>query len=191
MASGIDICSNALLLIGANSINSFTEPGAGAQVASALYEPTLTGLLTRNYWRFAIKKQQLNRLSQTPINDYQYAFQIPPDCLKVMKVDPMNRYKVYRDLIYSNNSSLIADYVFRPEDSELPDYFVMALTYKLASDFALAVTDSENKNAIYEEKFRTAMAEAYAADGQQNPQTPIVDQPFTDVRYGGPHGEWW
>jgi len=29
------------------------------------------------------------------------------------------------------------------------------------------------------------MAEAYAADAQQYPQTPIQDQPFTDVRFGG------
>lgn len=185
MASGIDISSNALVLIGAKPINSFDEPGAGAAAAKALYEQTVRSMLTRTYWRFAIKKQQLNRLSQTPLNEFQYAFQIPTDSLKILKVYPRSWYKVYRDLIYSNTQELAADYVFRVEDSGLPDYFVFALQYKLASDFALSVTDDVNKHALFEEKFRLAMGEAYAADAQQNPQTPIVDQPFTDVRFGG------
>jgi len=37
MASDIDIASNALVLIGDNPINSFTEPGAGATAAANLY----------------------------------------------------------------------------------------------------------------------------------------------------------
>lgn len=185
MASDIDIASNALQLIGDAPINSFNDEGAGAAVMKALYEPTLRAMLTRTYWRFAIKKQSLNRLSQTPLNEFQYAFQIPPDSLKVMKVYPRTHYKVFRDLIYANVSILDIDYIFRPEESLLPDYFVLALTYKLASDAALAVTDNENKNTVYEKKFSRAMAEAYAADAQGNPQDPIQDQPFTDVRYGG------
>ena len=185
MASDIDIASNALQMIGADPISSFDDPGAGAAVAKALYEPLLEALLTRTYWRFAMKKQTLNLLSQTPENDFQFAHQIPTDSLKIYKVDPNGFYKLYRDLIYSNQNKLIADYVFRPETTLLPSHFVLAFTYKLASEFALSVTDNENKNAIYEEKFRLAMAEAYAADSQQNPQTPIVDQPFTDVRSSG------
>jgi hypothetical protein len=55
-------------MIGANSISSFDDPGAGAAIAKALYEPLLTAMLTRDYWRFAIKKQKLNLLSQTPLN---------------------------------------------------------------------------------------------------------------------------
>ena len=184
MASDLDIASNALQMIGADPINSFDEPGAGAAVAKALYEPLITALLTRTYWRFAAKKQLLNRLSQAPLNEYQYAFQIPTDSLKVERVYPRVDYKIYRDLIYTNVTSIEIDYIFRPEATQFPTYFVLAATYKFASEFALSVTDNEKKNALYEEKFRSAMAEAYAADGQQNPQTPIVDQPFTDVRGG-------
>lgn len=185
MASDIDISSNALVMIGATSITSFDDPGAGAAAAKVLYEPILEALLTRTYWRFTMKKQSLNLLSQTPENDFQFAFQIPTDSIKIYKVDPRVPYKIFQDKIFSNSNSIIADYAFRPDTSLFPAYFVLALTYKLASEFALTVTDSENKNALYEEKFRNAMAEAYAADAQQNPQTPIVDQPFTDVRFGG------
>ena len=185
MASDIDISSNALQMIGAGSITSFDDPGAGAKVAKALYEPLLLAMLTRTYWRFSIKKQTLNLLSQTPENDFQFAHQIPTDSLKILKVDPNGWYKLYEDKIFSNQNKLIADYVFRPATSSFPSYFTLAFTYMLASEFSLSVTDNENKTAIYEEKFRAAIGEAYAADAMQNPQTPIVDQPFTDVRFGG------
>ena len=185
MASDIDIASNALQMIGAGSISSFDDPGAGAAVAKALYEPLLIALLTRTYWRFTMKKQQLNRLSQTPLNEFQYAFQIPTDSLKIERVYPRSFYKIYRDLIYSDQTSIAIDYAYRPATSSLPSYFVLALTYHLASEFALAVTDNEQKNQIYAQKFIEALGAAYSADAQQHPQTPIVDSPFTDVRNGG------
>ena len=185
MASDIDIASNALQLIGDNPINSFSDPGAGARVMSAIFETTLEALLTETYWRFAIKKQELNRLSQTPENDFQYAFQLPTDNLKVLKVEPRTFYQIYRDLIYSNSQTMVIDYVFRPETSLLPSYFVKAFEYKLASDGALAVTDNESKAALMEQKHTIAMGKAFTADAQGNPQVPIQDQPFTDARWSG------
>ena len=185
MASDIDIASNALQMIGAGSISSFDDPGAGAAVAKSLYESLLIALLTNSYWRFAIKKQKLNQLSQTPLNEFTYAFQIPTDSLKIERVFNVKHYKIFRDLIYTNTSDIDIDYVFRPDTSALPSYFVLAFTYHLASEFALAVTDNETKNGIYERKYRAALGEAFAADGMQHPQTPIQDNPFTDVRFGG------
>jgi hypothetical protein len=172
-------------MIGAGSINSFDEPGAGAAVAKALYEPLYRAMLTRTYWRFAIKKQKLNLLSQTPQNEYKYAYQLPTDNLKVERVYQVRKYQIFRDLIYTDILDIDIDYVYRVEESSLPAYFELAFTYKLASEFALSVTDDVGKNQTYEAKFREAMGEAFAADAQQHPQIPIQDSPFTDVRYGG------
>jgi hypothetical protein len=185
MASDIDIASNALEMIGAGAISSFDEPGAGAAVAKALYEPLLTALLTQTYWRFSIKKQTLNQLSQTPENEFKYAYQIPTDSLKIERLFPRIFYKIYRDLIYTDSQTALIDYVYRPPTSSLPSYFVLAFTYKLASEFALAVTDNEKKNALYEQKHKDALSAAFTADAQQHPQTPIQNNPFTDVRAGG------
>jgi hypothetical protein len=185
MPSDIDNASNALQMIGDEPISSFDDPGAGASVAKALYEPLAVSMLTRTYWTFALKKLPLNRISSTPLNEWQYEFQMPSDMLRVLKVYPRSEYKIYQDRIYSNSQSLAIDYIFRANTSEWPAYFTLAFTYKLASEFALAVTDKPNKNAIYEEKFREAMASAYSADAQGNPQTPILDMPFIDSRFNG------
>lgn len=185
MASDIDIASNALQMIGAKSISSFSDPGASASVASALYEPLLTALLTRTYWRFAIKKQTLNRLSQTPLNEWQYAFQLPTDNLKIQKAYQASNYQIYQNYLYANVPEVEVDYVFRVPESLFPAYFEQVFTYKLASEFALAVTDDLNKNQIYEQKYLQALGEAYAADAMQSPQVAIQDNPFTDIRFGG------
>ena len=188
MASNIDIASNALQMIGSKSISSFDDPGAGAAVAKALYEPLLEAMLTNTYWRFAIKKSSLNRLSQEPLNEWKYAFQIPTDNLKIEKVYQVRNYQIYRNLIYTDISAIDIDYVYRVEESLFPAYFTLAFTYKLASEFALAVTDNDKKNALYEQKHMSALADAMAADAQQHPQVSIQDQPFTDVRFGGFNG---
>ena len=188
MASDIDIASNALQMIGANSISSFTETGGDAAVANALYEPIVLDILTSTYWRFAMKKQSLNKLSQTPLNEFNNAFQIPTDNLKIERVEPRCFYKRFQDKIYSNSSSIELDYLFRVDTSAWPSYFVLLVTYKLASEFALSVTDNEQKNALYEGKYNLQIGKAYAADAMQHPQTPIVDQPFNDIRRGGPFG---
>jgi len=188
MTTNIQLASNALQLIGDEPISSFADEGVGAKVMGAIYEPTIKALLSSHYWTFTLKKQKLNRLSQTPLNDFQYAFQMPTDSIRILKINPRAFYKIYRDLIYSNQRDIDVDYIFRPDESQWPEYFQLAVMYKLASDAAMAVTDNENKNSIYEEKFRATMAQAFALDSQQNPQVPIVDQPFTDVRNRGFNG---
>ena len=53
--SKFTISSKALVLVGANTITSFTENTTESVIANQLYESTLENLLTRCRWRFASK----------------------------------------------------------------------------------------------------------------------------------------
>jgi len=186
MASAVDICSSALVLIGANPISSFTEPGAGAKVSAQLYESTLQRYLTDYYWGFATKKQSLNKLSQEPLNQFTYAYQLPTDMLSIITVRPLQTpYSVVGRFIYSNQSSLDIDYIYRPDDVDLPAYFTKALEYKLASDFALAITNNNSLNQTYEAKAQNEFAHARSIDSRNAPPIPMVSSPFTDARNEG------
>ena len=190
MASAVDICSSALVLIGTNPISSFTEPGGGAKVSSPLYESTLRRYLSDYYWGFATKKQTLNRLSQEPLNDYKYAYQTPTDMLAIITVRPLRtQYAVVGEFIYSDQPDLDIDYLFRPVDEDMPAYFTKALEYKLASDFALAVTNNQGLSQTYEAKAQNEFAHARSIDARNAPPIPIVSSPFTDVRNEG--GSSW
>ena len=187
MATDIDIASNALLLIGDSPINSFTEPGAGATVANAVYYDTKRMLLSDHPWTFALKEQYLNRLSQQPDDEtnYTYAFQLPGELIRILAILPHSNYTIVGSLLYSNETVLLARYIYDVEESQLPPHFIKALEYKLAADFAVSITESTTKSEFYERKYLQQLGAARTIDSQSHPQVPIVDSPFTDVRFDG------
>lgn len=187
MASNIDIASNALILIGDSPINSFEEPGAGAQAASNLYQGTYEDVLSEHPWTFATKFQKLNQLAAEPdpLINWRFGYQVPVDSIAIWEVKPHSNYEIVEDILYSNQNELLARYIFSPDETKLPAHFVKALEYKLAAEFAIAVTEDTAKNELYEKKYLRALGKARSRDSQSKPQTPIVDSPFIDVRRSG------
>lgn len=144
----VDICARALIYIGAQPISSFDDGSTEALVASNIYENILQSTLCRHRWRFATEQQQLSLLAAAPTGRYEYAYQLPtsPDLLQLNTItvaDVPIEYGRYGDKIfvngYDSQSALIADYIFRQDESEFPAYFKDALELKLASRFAGSV----------------------------------------------------
>ena len=185
MASKIDISSNALILIGDKPISSFSDPGAGAQAVSNIYDSTVRQLLSMHYWRFSMKKQKLNRLSQEPLNQYKFAFQLPSDFNIVYAVRPNCDYQIFQRFVYSDQNDIDLDYGFYPDEPDMPLYFTKALEYKLASDLAMSVVNDAQVAALQGQNHREALAHAMSIDSRSTPPVAIMDSPFTDVRSGG------
>jgi hypothetical protein len=82
MALGsIALCSRALIKIGANTISSFDEGSAEADVAANLYSSARDALLSSHPWSFAIAQSELSKLAEEPVADYAYAYQLPAGIL--------------------------------------------------------------------------------------------------------------
>jgi hypothetical protein len=144
----VDICARALIMIGAQPISSFDDGSTEALVASNIYENITQSILCRHRWRFSTEQQQLSLLTATPTGRYEYAYQLPtsPDLLQLNTItvaDVPIEYARYGDKIfvngYDSQSALIADYIFRQDESEFPAYFKLGLEYTLASIFAGSV----------------------------------------------------
>lgn len=144
----VDICARALIMIGAQPISSFDDGSTEALVASNIYENITQSILCRHRWRFATEQQQLSLLASAPTGRYEYAYQLPssPDLLQLNTItvaDVPIEYSRYGDKIfvngYDSQSALIADYIFRQDESEFPAYFKLGLEYTLASIFAGSV----------------------------------------------------
>jgi hypothetical protein len=182
MATDISMCSNALLLIGHSTIASFTDPGAGAEVASNLYETTYENMLTLHRWRFASAKAQLSRLVSSPLNEWDYAYTLPANYLTMIKLYPETDFEIYENLLYSNEPTVSIDYIFKPDESRLPAYFVKLMEFHLAAQFAIPVTDNTSKAEEYRRMFEDQLRRSKFIDSQARPQDPIVDSPFIEVR---------
>lgn len=176
-----DIVSMALVYIGESPIASFTE-GTSGLVASNLYENTRDDLLTSHRWRFAVGKKSLSRLTSTPLNEWTYAFQLPTDLLMLFRVYPFDSYEVYEDKIYSHSATCDIDYLFRPSAGAFPAYFVKALAYKLAAEFAMGITNNQSLAKIMDDRAIRHLAAAKHKDTQGRPTHAITHRPWIQVR---------
>ena len=186
--SAIDICSRALILIGADPITSFDDDTTEALVASNMYEDVARSQLCLMRWRFATDQAVLARLSDEPTGRFDNAHQLPTGLLMLNAVtvaDNPIKYTVYGDKVFSNvsdNDTVIADYIFRAGEEDWPSYFVIAVEYILASIFATSIARDANLAAILEQKANVFMAKARSTDSQQSTTRKLTTSRFLTER---------
>lgn len=178
----IKIISDALILLGEKPLSSLTEDRWGATVGSNLFERVYENELQSNRWRFAMKKEQLAQLVDVPLNEWQYAYQIPSDCLLPIGVYPSQPYEIYSDHVYSNANELEMDYMYKPDITAVPRYFAQMLTYAMARDMAMPIKESQSAYSMAAQQYLSQRMIAMHADAQGRPNRPFVHSPFTDVR---------
>lgn len=184
MASQIDMISNAFLLIGTPTINSLTDGTSRANVAAGLYGTTVDSLLTSNHWRFAHARQELSQLSAAPDHTYEYAYQLPADYLMAIRVYPhTDNYEIIGDQLHCNLSEVTLDYINRPDESKFPQYFVKALEYRLAIEFAIPIAENRALKETLQSDYKTILHNAMWADAQGRPSKAPVNNPVINVRF--------
>lgn len=170
--SKFDICNQALVLVGANTITSFEENTTESKVANQLYETSLENLLSRCRWRFATKQQQLSRLTETPTARWSAKYSLPSDALILHTVtigDNVIEYDRYSTEVFCDATSadiVVADYTFQPSEADFPPYFKQALVFELASLFAGAIARNDQLSTLYQNRAMTQTAYAKSQDSQ-------------------------
>ena len=186
--SDIDIASRALVLIGAETITSFTAQSTEATVANAIYEDMVRTTLCSSRWRFATNQAELNLLTATPTGRYDRAHQLPADLLMLHAVtvnDAVIEYNVYGDKVFSDSASsdsLIADYTFRALEQDFPSYFTVALQFSLAAAFALGIARDEQLSSVLEAKGGQLLQQAKTLDSQQQTTRKLLTSRFITER---------
>lgn len=186
--SAIDICSRALILIGADPITSFTDDTTEALVASNLYEDVARSQLCRMRWRFATEQAELAALADAPTGRFDISHQLPSNLLMVNAItieDQPIDYTVYGDMVYSNSSSndtLVCDYIYRADEAEWPSYFIIAIEHHLASIFATSIARDGALAGLLEQKADILMRKAKSIDSQQQTTRRLATSRFITER---------
>ena len=171
--SALDVASNALFLMGADSISSFTESTPEAKVANALYEDIVQSSFASHRWRFATRQATLTRLESEPAGRWGASYFIPSSVVTVTAVtvnDAPIEYDVYQNKINcdeSETSTLIMDYVERVSESEWPSYFTTAVEFSLASTFAITLARDASLAQLMDVKAQQLFTKARNIDSQQ------------------------
>ena len=142
--TALDICSRALILIGADPISSFDDGTTEATVAVNMYEDVARASLVNTRWRVSTNQAVLNRLTEAPTGRFDAAYQLPTGWLMTHVVtvnDFPIEYQTYGDKLFCNedaSASLVLDFTYRANEEDWPSYFTLAVEYELASIFALS-----------------------------------------------------
>ena len=187
-SSGIDICSRALILIGANPITSFQDATTEANVAVNAYEDVARAALVNSRFRFATNQEKLPLLTSVPTGRFDVAHQLPTDLLMLHAVtvnDNPIEYSVYGDKVFSDSATtdeLIADYTFRANEKTWPSYFTLAVEYSLAIIFATSIARDSSLATLMQTQAERMMAKARNLDSQQQTTRKLTSSRFITSR---------
>lgn len=180
----IDVCSRALILIGADPITSFTDSNNESLIAANMYEDIARSALVNTRWRFATNQFVLNRLSAAPTGRYDAAYQLPNDWLMTHVVtvnDSPIDYQTYGNKLYcdaTSNQQLVLDYTYRADEIDWPSYFTVAVEYELAAMFAASLARDSQLAQLMQQQATSKMIQARNLDAQQQTTRKLTTNRF-------------
>lgn len=150
MPSDIDLCSWALLRIGAHRISSFADGTTEAQVAAGIYPHVRDAMLAGHFWNFAVRVRALAEAVETPAADWAAAYPLPVDCLRVISVGTGTSsrggdYAVVGRAIHAAAGGATLAYIARVVETDWPAYFADAIAAQLAAEFVIPLTDQTSR----------------------------------------------
>jgi len=151
----LSICSDALIMLGAKPLSSFSEGTDAAQVCDRLYDDIRDSTIGMFPWTWSFKKIQLARTTDTPVTEYTYEYTLPGDRLNNVRAvftsnasgaNSINTgWEILGDKLITNETTIYVDYQYATPEGELPTYFIQLLKYMMAWNIAETVTDQLTK----------------------------------------------
>lgn len=199
--TGVSICADALILLGASPISSFNDGTDEANACDRLYSDVRDMTLSMYPWSFAYKKVKLARLVTTPVSEWTYEYQLPGDRLGNPRAvfetanayaRPVKEWEIQGDKLITNYQEVYIDYPYQTPEYAMPQYFVQLLKYMMAWHLAYPITEQETKTAYWQGLAIGSPAEngrggyfrqASNIDAQGQPPQVIEDYALVAVRY--------
>jgi hypothetical protein len=191
MASVVDMCNSALNLLGASTISALTDDSKNARLCNQRYEPVRNRVFRSHAWNCLHKRVQLAQNSTAPVVEYSYAYALPSDCLRVLKVHNGTTDSIASDIDYklegrnivTNEGTVYIIYIAIDTDPNNYDtYLQESISHQLAADLAYAVTNNATLADKYMVRADERLREARFIDATENSLGTIESSEFTDAR---------
>jgi len=189
MPSKVDICNEALNLLGANTISSLTEASTTAVLCNRIYDTEVDYLLRQHNWNVAVREANLAAVVGTPVVGWLYKFLMPTDpyCLRVLNVydtaDDDQDFQCRGRHIYADVSAIDILYIGRVTDpNEFDSMLMKTLVDLLAYRLAFPVTRSTETATTMFTAYRNSLVDSMAVDSQEGTPEQIKSEDLLDAR---------
>jgi hypothetical protein len=191
MASVVEIVNSALNLLGASTITALTDDSKNARICNQRYEPIRNRIFRSHPWNCLLKRVQLAQDATAPVVEYAYAYTLPADCLRVLKLHTGALDSIEADIKYNiEGRKLVTDeatvyilYVALITDpNEYDTYLREAISAQLAADIAYGITNNATLAKYYQEQADERLREARFIDATENSVGSLESNEFTDAR---------
>lgn len=186
-ATDVSICSNALLMLGAQPINDLAENSDRARLASNLYHQERDALIREYPWNCCITRVALSPDSTLPAFDWNYQFTLPADFVKVLAVGELGAEREFRiegRKLLSDDNPCKLRYIFRNTNpATWDDGLVRVLTLRMASAMAYGITQSASLQQSIAQQAEMALKRAKAVDGQDDTPETMGDFHLLRARF--------
>lgn len=189
LASEVSIANLALTGLGADRIIALSEDSENARRVNAVFALMRDEVLRSHPWNFATKRLQFALLAASPEYEFENAFQIPGEVIRLLDSETGKEnldYFIEQDAVLTNDDTFKCKCIVRITDVTKWDVaFVVVFAARLEAELAYSITDSrtvqEDRWAIYLRKLR----EAKAYNSQELPVQEMGADVWIQARLGG------
>ena len=198
MPSVVDICNEAMDLLGAATITALTENSKEARLCNRRFETVRDGVLRSHPWNVAITRASLAKDSETPAFGFANQFTLPTDpyCLRVLSFwnsnidsdvapyDSEVMFKIEGRKVLSNEGTCKITYLARITDTETYDSLLSStIAHKLAAETAYAITGSTTVSQSMQQLYELRLREARSIDAMEGVPDKMIADDFVNIRF--------
>lgn len=185
MATEVAICNLALTAVGSNTITALNDNTTEAQMCNIYYSLYRDYLLRIHPWNFTQTRASLAQLATAPAFGFDYAFQLPTDCLRVCETSlgQYDEWRIEGRSLVCNQSEVSIVYNKYVTDPGLFDpAFSITLGYLLAWKLSKVLTGKTGFTDKLRDEYHEHLAIARTVDGMEGTPVIIKDTSMIDVR---------
>ena len=188
MASQVEISNGALAFLGDSPITSMDDNTNRAILCKTFYPFVRDYVLRSHPWRCAIVRYTCGLLTEMPIFGFNYKFQLPDNCLRVIGLEASSEdetivWGVEGKELLSNSSNGNIVYVKRVDDpGEFDSMLTNTIMVRLAMFLASAITDKAVLIDGLKRLYDITIQEAKSVNAQEGSTQTIESNALTNVR---------
>jgi hypothetical protein len=179
MTTAISICSNALLMNGAQTISSLDDSSDRARQCANLYPLVRDYVLSTHPWNCCITRVLLNPDVETPAWDWSLQYTLPTDFLRMVSIGDggaEDDYRIEGGKLLTDATPVKLRYVFKnTNEATWTPLLVMAVTLAMRQVLAYPITQSTSLEQLIDQAIEPILRRARLVDSQDQPPETLGD----------------